>query len=120
LVQARVDWQRLLAGQPMKTGVTELTRLARARARTTGRAVMDPMYETMLWYLAYIHKLGTRAGGAQLISSGTDQGHPIRRRLARWCGHAALRVGTWLLAEELRTEVEHAAESPQPTAVFRT
>jgi hypothetical protein len=81
---------------------------------------MDPMYETMLWYLAYIHKLRTGAGGAQLILSATEQGCPMRRRLARLCGHAALRVGTWLLAEELRTGVEHTAESPQPTAAFRT
>ena len=80
---------------------------------------MDPIYETMLWYLAYIHKLNTRAGEVQLVMSATDHGHPIRRRLARWCGHAALRVGTWLLAEELRTGVEYASESPQPTVTSR-
>ncbi len=80
---------------------------------------MDPNNEMMLWYLAYIDKLATRAGGAQLIVSTIDHRLPIRRRLAQWCGHAALRVGTWLLAEELRTGVEHADGSQQQTVASR-
>jgi hypothetical protein len=73
---------------------------------------MDPVYETMLWYLAYIHKLNTQAGGAQLTKSIGNHRRTIRHRLARWCGQAALRVGTWLLAEELQTRAEHAEAPP--------
>ena len=77
---------------------------------------MDPTNETMFWYLAYIDKLGTRAGEAQPVVSPIDHRLPLRRRLARWCGHAALRVGTWLLAEDLRTGVEHP-EGPRRQTV---
>ena len=80
---------------------------------------MDPNNEMMLWYLAYIDKLATRAGGAQPFVSTSDRRFPMRRRLARWCGHAALRVGTWLLAEELRTGVEHGDGSQQQTVASR-
>jgi hypothetical protein len=76
---------------------------------------MDPNHETMLWYLAYIDTVTPRAGGAQLGIRTTDHGRPLRRRLARWCGHAALRVGTWLLAEEVRT-----GGAPVPQAPPRT
>jgi len=79
---------------------------------------MDPMYETMLWYLAYIHKLNTQAGAAQLIPSTAGRGRPIRHRLARWCGHAALRVGAWLLAEDVRAGAEHA-ETPRTRIASR-
>ncbi len=80
---------------------------------------MDPNNEMMLWYLAYIDKLATRAGGAQPVVSPIDHQFLMRRRLARWCGHAALRVGTWLLSEELRTGVEHADGSHQQTVASR-
>ena len=74
---------------------------------------MDPNHETNLWYLAYIDKLATRAGGAPSVVSPIEQRLPMRRWLARWCGHAALRVGTWLLAEELRAGVDHADGAQQ-------
>ena len=77
---------------------------------------MDPHNEMMLWYLAYIDTLATSAGGAQPDVSAIDHRLPTRRRLARWCGHAALRVGTWLLAEDLRTGVEHP-EGPRRQTV---
>ena len=80
---------------------------------------MDPTNETMFWYLAYTDKLGTRAGEAQPVVSPIDHRLRMRRRLARWCGRAALRVGTWLLAEELRAGVEHAHGPQQPTVVSR-
>ena len=93
--------------------------LERPVARTTRRMVMDPTNEMMLWYLAYIDKLATQAGGAQPVVSPIAHRLPMRRQLARWCGHAALRVGTWLLAEELRTGVEHGDGSQQQTVASR-
>ena len=78
---------------------------------------MDLNNEIML--LAYIHKLDTRADGAEPVVSPIDHRLRMRRRLARWCGRVALRFGTWLLAEELRTGIEHAHGSQQPTVVSR-
>ena len=81
---------------------------------------MDPHNEMMLWYLAYIDKVATGAGRAQpVVSAIDDRRLQMRRRLARWCGRAALRVGTWLLAEELRTGTEHPNGSQRQTVVFR-
>ncbi len=80
---------------------------------------MDPNNEMMLWYLAYIDKLATPAGEAQLVMSTCGHLLPMRRQLARWCGRAALRVGTWLLAEEVRTGVGHAHGSQHQTVVSR-
>ena len=80
---------------------------------------MDPQNAMNIWYLAYINKLATRAGEALPVVSTIDHRLPMRSRLARWCGHAALRVGMWLLAEELRTGVEHAAGSQQQTVASR-
>jgi hypothetical protein len=81
--------------------------------------MMDPNHEMMFWYLAYIDKATTRAGGAQLGMRTIDHGRPVRRWLTRWCGHAALRVGTWLLAEEARIGVEPADGSQQHTVASR-
>ena len=80
---------------------------------------MDPQNAMNIWYLAYIHKLDTRAGEALPVVSTSDHRLPMRRRLARWCGHTALRVGTWLLAEEVRTAAEHADGSQQHTVASR-
>ena len=80
---------------------------------------MDPNHETMLWYLAYIDKVTTRAGGAQEGIRTIDYGPPLRRRLARWCGHAALHVGRWLLAEEARTGGAPTPEAPHLTGASR-
>jgi hypothetical protein len=81
--------------------------------------MMDPTNEMMIWYLAYRDTLATRASGAELAVSTIAHRLGMRRRLARWCGRAALRIGAWLLAEELRTGAEHANGSRQQTVVPR-
>jgi hypothetical protein len=76
-------------------------------ARMTRRMTMDG-YNMLLLYFAFFGKPATKAGEAQLGVRTIEHRLPMRRRLTRWCGHAALRIGAWLLAEELRTEVEYA------------
>ena len=80
---------------------------------------MDPNNEMMLWYLVYVDKLARRGDGAQRAASTIGDAFTMRRRLARWCGRAALRVGTWLLAEESRTGVEPSDGSQQQTVASR-
>ena len=71
---------------------------------------MDANNEMMFWYLAYSHKMNTKAGQTP---------HQLRTRswFARICGHAALRVGLWLLDAESRTGMENANWSQQQTVV---
>jgi hypothetical protein len=80
---------------------------------------MDPGYETMLWYLAYTDSLRKTVGEAQPAMGTTGRGNSLRRRLARWCGYAALRLSRWLLAEEMRDGAEHADGSQRHRAAFR-
>ncbi len=80
---------------------------------------MDPRHDILLWYHTYRDTLTRRAGEAPVAVRTTDHGRPLRRSLARWCGHAALRVGTWLLAEEARTDVELADGSQYHTLASR-
>ncbi len=80
---------------------------------------MDPRHDLLLWYHAYSDTLTTRTGGAPVGVHMKGHGRSLGRSLARWCGHAALRVGTWLLAEEARTDVEPVDGSQQHTIPSR-
>ena len=79
---------------------------------------MDPNNVMMLWYVAYVDKLASRAGETPPLVDTSTRRRPMRRQLARWCGHAALRVGAWLLAEESRVGMERVdASRQQATAI---
>ncbi len=80
---------------------------------------MDPHNAMNVWYLAYVDKLAKSAGEEPPVAAPINHRPLMRRRLARWCGHAAVRVGTWLLGEELRTGVEYADRSQQQTVAPR-
>ena len=80
---------------------------------------MLPQSDPNRWYLAHLSQLATDDIRSHPGASTMHHRRSRRRWLVRWCGHAALRMATWLLADELPTRGAAADGSTHPPLASR-
>lgn len=80
---------------------------------------MLPQSDPNLWYLAYCNHLANDDARSQPGANTIHHRRPRSRWLVRWCGHAALRMATWLLADELPIRGAAADGSAHPPLASR-